>query len=53
MYGNLRSPELPVYGAKTLAVRNGTLEMHGKHVAQPWTKLAQTATVGSNEVDVY
>ena len=29
MYGLLRSPELPVYGAKTLAVRDGTLDLHG------------------------
>ena len=32
MYGQVRSPELPVYGAKTLAVRHGALELHGKHV---------------------
>lgn len=29
LHGNLRSPELPVYGAKTLAVREGVLDMHG------------------------
>ena len=32
MYGQVRSPELPVYGAKTLAVRHGALELHGTHV---------------------
>jgi len=31
MYGQVRSKELPVYGAKTLAVRHGTLELHGRH----------------------
>ena len=31
MYGEVRSKELPVYGAKTLAVRHGTLELHGRH----------------------
>jgi len=31
MYGQVRAKELPVYGAKTLAVRHGTLELHGRH----------------------
>ena len=30
MYGRLRAPEIPIYGAKTLAVREGRLELHGK-----------------------
>lgn len=30
LHGNLRSPELPVYGTKTLAVREGVLDLHGK-----------------------
>ena len=30
MHGHWRSTELPLYGAKTLAVRNGTLDLHGK-----------------------
>ena len=30
MYGRIRGPELPVYGAKTLAVRDGILDLHGK-----------------------
>jgi hypothetical protein len=29
VHGHIRSKELPVYGAKVLAVRNGTLDMHG------------------------
>lgn len=29
LHGQLRSPELPVYGAKTLAVRQGVLDLHG------------------------
>ena len=32
MYGEVRSRELPVYGAKTLAVRHGTLELHGTYI---------------------
>ena len=30
LHGHLRSLEMPIYGAKTLAVRNGTLDLHGK-----------------------
>lgn len=36
LHGNLRSPELPVYGAKTLAVREGVLDLHGaSHTGLP------------------
>jgi len=31
MHGHLRSLEMPIYGAKTLGVRNGTLDLHGEH----------------------
>lgn len=30
LHGHLRSKELPVYGAKTLGVRHGELDLHGK-----------------------
>ena len=29
LHGHLRAKELPIFGAKTLAVRNGSLELHG------------------------
>ncbi|XP_068431576.1 PKHD1 like 1, tandem duplicate 1 [Clinocottus analis] len=47
LHGNMRSPELPVYGTKTLAVREGVLDLHGIPVPVPWTHLAQTAANGS------
>uniref|UniRef100_H2YG49 Uncharacterized protein n=1 Tax=Ciona savignyi TaxID=51511 RepID=H2YG49_CIOSA len=50
MHGHLRSAELPIYGAKTLAVRNGTLELHGSYVDVPWTKLASTAAAGATQI---
>ena len=34
MHGHLRSTELPNFGAKTLAVREGNLELHGEFVWQ-------------------
>ena len=48
MYGHLRSLELPIYGAKTLAVRNGTLNIHGKPKVPTWTNLKETVNPGSN-----
>uniref|UniRef100_A0A803KL97 Dual-specificity protein phosphatase 22 n=1 Tax=Xenopus tropicalis TaxID=8364 RepID=A0A803KL97_XENTR len=48
LHGHLRSPELPVYGAKTLAVRQGTLDLHGQPVPVTWTRLAQTAEAGTS-----
>jgi len=50
MHGHLRSPELPIYGAKTLGVRNGTLDLHGRPVVNSWTLLASTAPAGATEV---
>ena len=32
MYGSVASIELPIFGSKVTAIRNGTIEMHGKHV---------------------
>ncbi|XP_025757857.1 PKHD1 like 1, tandem duplicate 1 isoform X2 [Oreochromis niloticus] len=52
LHGQLRSPELPVYGAKTLAVREGVLDLHGIPVPIPWTHLAQTANSGSQTLNL-
>ena len=46
LYGNSLSTELPVYGAKTLAIRNGTLDLHGTEVNVTWTRLDITANPG-------
>nr|XP_034372677.1 fibrocystin-L [Arvicanthis niloticus] len=46
LHGHLRSPELPVYGAKTLGVREGTLDLHGLPIPVVWTHLAHTANAG-------
>jgi len=34
LHGHLRSLEMPIYGAKTLAVRNGSLDLHGMSFRQ-------------------
>ncbi|XP_019623376.1 PREDICTED: fibrocystin-L-like [Branchiostoma belcheri] len=46
MHGHVRSPELPLYGAKTLAVREGTLDLHGKPTPVTWTFLADSVSPG-------
>ena len=51
LYGELRSPELPIYGAKTLGVRDGTLSLHGTHVPYTWSKLSETVYKGSDKVN--
>ncbi|KAM8966821.1 LOW QUALITY PROTEIN: fibrocystin-L [Pelodytes ibericus] len=50
LHGHMRSPELPVYGAKTLAVREGILDLHGLPVPITWTLLAQTAEAGTSTI---
>lgn len=52
MHGSPQSPELPVYGAKTLAVRDGVLDLHGHPRNVTWTKLAQDAEVGNSFIIV-
>jgi hypothetical protein len=32
LHGHHKSKELPVYGTKVLAVRNGTLDLHGLYI---------------------
>ncbi|XP_066278772.1 fibrocystin-L-like [Branchiostoma lanceolatum] len=50
MHGHVRSPELPLYGAKTLAVREGTLDLHGKPTPVTWTFLADSVSPGDTTV---
>ena len=40
--------ELPVYGAKVLACRGCTLDLHGAPTLRSWTRLAATAAAGSS-----
>ncbi|XP_072925977.1 LOW QUALITY PROTEIN: PKHD1 like 1, tandem duplicate 1 [Hemitrygon akajei] len=50
LHGHLRSRELPLYGSKTLAVREGTLELHGRPIPVTWTHLAETAEAGTSTI---
>ena len=52
IHGHVRKPELPVYGTKVLAVRDGTLELHGKPIPITWSRLNHTANVNDTEIVV-
>eukprot|EP00210_Caulerpa_lentillifera_P009344 g8908.t1 len=41
-------PELPLYGAKNIAVRHGTLDLHGQAKTPTWTMLRQTVFPGES-----
>ena len=50
MHGNVRCTELPIYGCKTIGVRDGTLDLHGEFIPMTWTYLAQTAAIGDTDI---
>jgi hypothetical protein len=51
LFGNIyETPELPIYGAKHIAVRRGTLDLHGRHMTPAWTRLSQSAAEGSSTI---
>ncbi len=52
LYGHVLSTEIPVYGAKTLALREGEIDMHGRPLAVTWTRLSQTANPGDNTIQL-
>ena len=45
MYSEKTSPEIPIYGNKVIAVRNGILDMHGVPRNPTWTSLSTTANI--------
>ncbi|XP_076045156.1 fibrocystin-L-like [Oratosquilla oratoria] len=50
MHGSPLSIELPQYGAKVIAVRNGTLDLHGRPIPVTWTHLAATTAAGDSTI---
>ena len=50
LYGHVLSTEIPVYGAKTLALRKGTLDIHGRTINVTWTRLSTTVEAGSDQL---
>ncbi|XP_021369085.1 fibrocystin-L-like isoform X2 [Mizuhopecten yessoensis] len=52
LHGHVRSKELPIYGTKVLAVREGTLDLHGKPTLITWTMLAETAAADTDSINL-
>ncbi|QDZ24800.1 fibrocystin-L [Chloropicon primus] len=52
MHGDRNSQELPLYGAKMIAVREGYLDLHGEEKRPVWTKLTETANPGDTSIHV-
>ena len=51
MLGNpYNSPELPTYGAKGIAVRRGTVDMHGADRGCVWTRLSRPISIGDTDL---
>lgn len=44
--------EIPSYGAKNIAVRYGTLDLHGRPKTPTWTRLGITAEAGTSTVQL-
>ena len=45
-----RCTELPIYGCKTIGVREGTLDLHGDFVPMTWTYLAASVEAGDTSI---
>ena len=52
LHGHVRSKELPTYGAKVLALREGFLGLYGKHVLNTWTRISETVNPGDEQMSL-
>jgi hypothetical protein len=50
MHGTISDPYLPIYGNKVLALRHGTLDIHGIKRNPTWTMLEMTVEANSTEI---
>ena len=50
LHGGPKSIELPIYGAKTIAVREGKLQLFGAPKRPSWTHLDRTVHPGETEL---
>lgn len=50
MHGSVFDPYLPIYGNKVIAVRFGTLDLHGVERSPTWTLLDTTVEAGGSQV---
>jgi hypothetical protein len=52
LHGDRSTPEIPIYGNKVLANREGILDLHGQARTKTWTSLASTVNVGATTLTV-
>ena len=50
LFGTAQDLELPVYGSKTLAVREGLVSLHGIKKRPAWTQLSEAARAGDFQI---
>eukprot|EP00007_Cunea_sp_BSH-02190019_P009900 CAMPEP_0174228976 /NCGR_PEP_ID=MMETSP0417-20130205/58_1 /TAXON_ID=242541 /ORGANISM="Mayorella sp, Strain BSH-02190019" /LENGTH=3668 /DNA_ID=CAMNT_0015306471 /DNA_START=321 /DNA_END=11327 /DNA_ORIENTATION=- len=50
--GDDSQAEIPIYGTKNIAVRSGTLDLHGLPVQHTWSRLASSAAAGATSLAV-
>mmetsp|Transcript_22265 Transcript_22265/g.16726 ORF Transcript_22265/g.16726 Transcript_22265/m.16726 type:complete len:204 (-) Transcript_22265:555-1166(-) len=53
MHGDKFTTEIPIYGVKVTAVRNGILDMHGVPRNPTWTELEVTADIGATQITLH
>mmetsp|Transcript_29266 Transcript_29266/g.28404 ORF Transcript_29266/g.28404 Transcript_29266/m.28404 type:complete len:235 (-) Transcript_29266:4317-5021(-) len=53
MHGDKSYTEIPIYGVKVTAVRNGVLDLHGVERVPTWTELEVTAPPDSNTITLH
>ena len=50
MHGDVKTPAIPTFGNKVIAVQKGELHLVGKERKVVWTMLDRTANAGSTEI---
>ena len=52
LHGHVRSKELPTYGSKVLALREGFLGLYGRHILNTWTRINNTVNPGDTQMSL-
>lgn len=52
LHGRVRDPEIPIYGAKVIGIRQGELDIHGQKRNITWTRLNSTAMKNSTHLEL-
>ena len=52
LHGDVTDPEIPIYGAKVIGIRQGELDIHGKKRNVTWTRLSNTAMKNTSQLEL-